>query len=259
MSLGDRFSSSYHRAARSRSCGISNPAFWSACEVPKNAFVMILNSLDPAPSGAHPRGRTWPATLTICFGFLGAIWLGQLQNRLPAANICSKFVLIYLWLSSEPLCTPASPDKIFPAESARPESLGAICLGQPPPGPPAPDFRTKFVWNYSVLVYKLTGAPASPDKNLLVESARPEFLGAICLGQPQSGPPAPDFRTKFVWNYSVLVYKLSGASESPDKIFLAESARPSSLHAIWPGYPPTSLPVAPSMLTSEETQFFRPK
>ena len=167
---------------------------------------MILSSLDPAPSGAHPRGRTWPATLTICFGFLGAIWLGQLQNRLPAANICSKFVLIYLWLSSEPLCTPASPDKIFPAESAR-----------------------------------------------------PEFLGAICLGQPPAGPPAPDFRTKFVWNYSVLVYKLTGASESPDKIFLAESARPSSLHAIWPGYSPTSLPVVPSMLTSEETQFLRPK
>ena len=146
---------------------------------------MILSSLDPAPSGAHPRGRTWPVTLTICFAVFGTIWLGQLPTGLPAPDFCSNLVFNYPLLVPMPLGASVSLAKNWLAESATPSFLDAICPGRPPSGLPAADFCTNLVLNYPVFFSMPTGAPSSADKNWRAVS---EFF--VSSRRNLSGPTA---------------------------------------------------------------------
>ena len=201
---------------------------------------MILSSLDPAPSGAHPRGRILPWSLAIVWSVFVAIWLGQHPTGPAATDFCSNFVFNYPRSISEPLGAPACPDKNFWAE----EIFGAIWLGLLPTGPAAANFCPNTVLINSWWIFKPPVASVSPDKNFLAESAMPSRLDAICPGRTPTGPPEPEFCTNIVLNYPGSVSKQTDAALSPVKNFSAESARHAFLSAIWLGRPSTGLPTA---------------
>ena len=137
-------------------CGIRSRHSGPRAISQKNAIAMILSSLDPAPSGAHPRGRTWPVTLTITFAFLDAIWRGQPPTEPPPADFCSKHFLNYHLLVSEPLGASVSRAKNRLVESS---FLGAIYPDQPSAGLSAADFLHHFCSELSNVRFQAVWCP----------------------------------------------------------------------------------------------------
>ena len=222
-------------------CGISNPAFWSACEVPKNASSMILSSLDPAPSGAHPRGRILPWSLAIVLSVFVAIWLGQHQTGPAAADFCSNFVFNYPRSISEPLGAPACPDKNCWAE----EIFGAIWLGLLPTGPAAAVFCPNTAFFNSWWTFKPQPAPLAENwakfwqKNLQQESVVESAQNAA----PPAAPQVFHYDIHYM-SFSKPISEPLGALSSPDKFFLVLFLVTAFLGAICPDRQPTGLTAA---------------